>query len=389
MFFEYLGGLPLLLAEFDVFGQKVASGDLAVIGLLILLEGVLSIDNALVLGILAKRLPAAQRPRALSYGLIGAFVFRVIAICTASFLLRWTFVKFLGGAYLAYISLQHLLFSGHGDDHEEAVKLDSNGHPIVDVEEAPEVTPEVTPEVSRQSFWGTVAVIELTDVAFAVDSILAAMALAGSRPEKLWVVVSGGIIGVVLMRFAAAVFIKLLERFPRFEMTAYLLVLVIGVKLLADWGVNSDWSCREPAWFAKSLGTWQPTMEGIEQKRIGVVNSYESWLEKNWIFKIPAHGHHQTLPDAHNHEGSAEKEPGKEVTEAPVATEAGTEKEPKQMQLPNAPHLLDFHDLRRPECMSFWILMAVFLGCGFLPESKKPVKAKEEKKEAAPPAKKK
>ena len=89
-------------------------------------------------------------------------------------------------------------------------------------------------------------VIELTDIAFAVDSILAAMALAGARQSKLWVVITGGVIGLVLMRFAARMFISLLEKFPRFELSAYLLVIVIGLKLLADWGVNSDWSFDKP-----------------------------------------------------------------------------------------------------------------------------------------------
>src|SRR5688572_30829575 len=91
--------LSLPLAQIDIFGQRAEYSDLAVVALLVLLEGVLSIDNALVLGLLAKRLPKHQRARALSYGLIGAFVFRVIAICTASLLLQLPFVKFLGGAY--------------------------------------------------------------------------------------------------------------------------------------------------------------------------------------------------------------------------------------------------------------------------------------------------
>src|SRR5205823_1324921 len=97
-------------------------------------------------------------------------------------------------------------------------------------------------------FWPTVAVIELTDIAFAVDSILAAIALVGppaaGTPEdsfhpKLWVIVTGGMLGVILMRVAAVMFIRLLERFPRFEFSAYLLVAVIGLKLLMDWAFNS------------------------------------------------------------------------------------------------------------------------------------------------------
>ena len=100
-----------------------------------------------------------------------------------------------------------------------------------------------------KSFWMTVVVIELTDIAFAVDSILAAIGLVGPPPAghpetafhpKLWVVVTGGLLGIVLMRVAATMFIRLLEKFPRFELSAYLLIIVIGLKLLADWAFNSQ-----------------------------------------------------------------------------------------------------------------------------------------------------
>jgi len=101
---------------------------------------------------------------------------------------------------------------------------------------------------ASRKFWSTVLVIELTDIAFAIDSILAAMALVGSPPPgtpegaphpQLWVVITGGILGLILMRFAAVMFVRLLERFPRFETAAYLLVSIIGAKLVADWWFNS------------------------------------------------------------------------------------------------------------------------------------------------------
>src|SRR4051794_4841373 len=86
------------------FGQTFEPHDLIVIGVLIVLEGVLSLDNALVLGLLARRLPKHLRPRALTYGLIGAFVFRVVAICLAGFLLKWELPKLLGGLYLLWVA---------------------------------------------------------------------------------------------------------------------------------------------------------------------------------------------------------------------------------------------------------------------------------------------
>lgn len=164
-------------------------------------------------------------------------------------------------------------------------------------------------------FWRTVLVIELTDIAFAVDSILAAMALAGGRRDKLWLVITGGFLGVVLMRFAAALFVRLLEKFPRFEVSAYLLVIVIGLKLLADWTFNSDWSLRDQTWAANVMGSATQSFESIESRRIQAIDDYEQWLSDRWIFGLAKH-----------------------AEETPHADDAV---HPKR-------HLLDFHDLRRP-----------------------------------------
>ena len=239
------------LAETRFFGQSFEFHDLFLIGLLIVLEGVLSIDNALVLGLLARRLPKHLRSKALTFGLVGALVFRLAAIATASFLLRWTFAKFLGGAYLIYVAGKHFLFGEEASD--EVLGIGPDGQPqLLDATTGQPLPPpppkpgSAKPMTFRsRRFWQTVLVIELTDIAFAVDSIVAAMALVGGQKasdpgahDKLWVVVVGGMIGVILMRFAAVLFIKLLERFPRFETSAYLLVAVIGVKLLIDWWFN-------------------------------------------------------------------------------------------------------------------------------------------------------
>ena len=243
-----------------MFGQSFDTHDLAVIALLIVLEGVLSIDNALVLGLLAKRVPKHLQAKALTYGLIGAFVFRIIAIATATLLIQIRWVKLLGGAYLIYVAVKHFFFETkeHGAGDQEKIALDRDGTPIlVDkntgqpvsdaeaIEELRQKSPAILapPDLRGRSdaakFWMTVVVIELTDIAFAVDSILAAVGLVAGR-DKTWVVITGGFLGVVLMRFAAALFIRLLDRFPRFELAAYLLVLLIGLKLAIDWYFNPD-----------------------------------------------------------------------------------------------------------------------------------------------------
>ena len=211
-----------------MFGQTFSSHDLAIVLLLIVLEGTLSVDNALVLGLLAKRLPEDQRQKALTYGLIGAFAFRFAALALATFLLKWTLFKLVGGLYLLYVAIHHFIENRHGHDEPHA--------PQSGVAKA-----------ARGKFWPTVAVIELTDLAFAVDSIVAAIGVVGPPPKnlpadslhpKLWVVLLGGFIGVVLMRYAAVLFIKLLDRFPRFEVAAYLLVTLIGLKLVVDYAAH-------------------------------------------------------------------------------------------------------------------------------------------------------
>ncbi|MGB7160008.1 MAG: hypothetical protein WBD40_18220 [Tepidisphaeraceae bacterium] len=254
---------PNVLSMIEFLGQRVEASDIAVVALLIVLEGLLSIDNALVLGLLAKRLPKHRQKQALTYGLIGAFVFRVIAIFAATILIKLPIMKLLGGGYLIYVAVKHFFFDENHDETDH-IHIGPDGHPILDdPESGREFTPDerereiaerspvvfdARPARALAAFWPTVIVIELTDIAFAIDSILAALAFippsTATPNPKLWVVITGGMLGVVLMRFAAVMFIKLLERFPRFEMSAYLLVIVIGLKLCLDWYFNkrpADW----------------------------------------------------------------------------------------------------------------------------------------------------
>lgn len=205
-----------------MFPFEVTSHDFLLIGLLIFLEGVLSVDNALVLAILARHLPEKEQKKALTYGLVGAFIFRFIALAMVTYLVKWRWVKFVGGGYLLYIGIKNLIFGESKD--------------------------ELGNKIQGASFWRTVVAIELTDIAFAVDSILAGVALT----NKLWVVFTGGVIGIVMMRFTASLFIKIIGKFPKLEKTAYVLVVIIGLKVVIEGldlpGVNFH-SPREPAFW--------------------------------------------------------------------------------------------------------------------------------------------
>jgi YkoY family integral membrane protein len=190
---------------------------------LIGLEGLLSADNALVMAIMVKHLPENLRKKALFYGLGGAFVFRFTSLFIISFLVGVWQVQAIGAVYLMYLTFNHIFkrfFKPNQEENQEH-SLKNRG----------------------SGFWLTVLKVELTDIAFAVDSILAAVALAltlsntslpnigGLDGGKFLVIFCGGFIGLIIMRFAATAFVNLLQKKPGLETAAYLIVGWVGIKL--------------------------------------------------------------------------------------------------------------------------------------------------------------
>lgn len=187
-----------------MFDQTVNAADFGTIGFLILLEALLSADNALILAIIVRHLPKHQQKKELFYGLAGAFVLRLGAILIAVQIISFWWLQAVGAAYLLYLPFKHFLH---------------------------QVNASRKTKVRKAGFWMTVAQAELTDIAFAVDSVLVAVAIE-HRKDKVWVVYLGAICGVVLLRFAANMFLKLLEKYPFLDHVAYILVGWAGVKLL-------------------------------------------------------------------------------------------------------------------------------------------------------------
>ncbi|NDG85511.1 MAG: hypothetical protein EBX52_10835 [Proteobacteria bacterium] len=170
---------------------------------LAVLETLLSIDNAVVLALMARELPVKDQKRALRYGLAGAVVLRILAVFFATKVVQYAWVKALGGAYLLWLSIRYFYKKNRPDAGEKKRR-------------------------SSSKFWEVVLWIELTDLVFAIDSILAAVAIT----SDYWAIVVGGVLGVVAIRFAAGGMIRLLERFPKIESLAYILVAGVGLKVL-------------------------------------------------------------------------------------------------------------------------------------------------------------
>ena len=192
--------------------MDVQFADIVTILLLVVLEGLLSADNALVLAILVLGLPRRDQRKALRYGIVGAFVFRILATLLAVHLLEVLWVKLVGAAYLLYLSWKHFFGPMEQDEKRGTIR-------------------SATPMFGLSAFWATVVKVELTDIVFAVDSILVAVAMS----PKLWVIITGGILGIVMMRLVIGQLLTLVRRYPALVDGAFIIIAWVGVKLLMEY----------------------------------------------------------------------------------------------------------------------------------------------------------
>lgn len=191
--------------------MDVQPSDLLTVALLVVLEGLLSADNALVLAILVLGLPRHQQRQALRYGILGAFVFRILAILLAVHLLALSWVKLVGAGYLMYLSWAHF-FSHHDTGDRRAIR-------------------KARPWLGLTAFWATVVRVELTDIVFAVDSILVAVAMS----NKLWVIITGGVLGIIAMRLVIGRLLVIVRRYPALVDAAFIIIAWIAIKLFVEY----------------------------------------------------------------------------------------------------------------------------------------------------------
>jgi YkoY family integral membrane protein len=184
--------------------------DVLTIVLLVLLEGLLSADNAMVLAVLVLGLPPDQQKKALRYGILGAFFFRTLATLGAVYVIQFSAIKVIGAAYLLYLPYQHFVGHESGGDRR--------------------TPPAARPWLGLTAFWATVVKVELTDIVFAIDSILLAVAMS----PKTWVILTGGLLGIVAMRVVIGKLLALVQRYPALVDGAFVIIAWVGIKLLIE-----------------------------------------------------------------------------------------------------------------------------------------------------------
>ena len=195
----------------DAIDLDVQASDFVTVALLVALEGLLSADNAMVLAVLVLGLPRHQQQKALRYGILGAFAFRITATVFAAYVIQVVWVQLLGALYLLYLPYQH--FVGHGDASARRAAMPAR------------------PWLGLPAFWATVVKVELTDIVFAIDSILVAVAMS----NKLWVIVTGGVLGIIAMRLVIGQLLALVQKYPALVDGAFVIIAWVGVKLLLEY----------------------------------------------------------------------------------------------------------------------------------------------------------
>lgn len=259
----------------QIFGNDLQSAALIVINLIVI-ESLLSVDNAAVLATMVIDLPKEQRSRALRYGIIGAYVFRGICLALAGWLVNIWWLQPLGGIYLLWLAI---------DQFKDGLRIGERGSLLFKIatmglfiyimsSETASLTVLTTTfnpirwilfpvllvliayfayslflikgdmeddgEINNSNngiynfffkrigiFWATVALVEVMDLAFSIDNVFAAVAFT----SNIYLIYIGVFIGILAMRFVAQGFVQLIERFPFLETVAFIVIGLLGVKL--------------------------------------------------------------------------------------------------------------------------------------------------------------
>lgn len=192
-----------MLDQFVETSQTFGVSNLLVLLILIVLEAVLSADNAIALAALVQGIEDEKLQRqALNLGLVAAFALRIILIFTATWVIRYWQFELAGAAYLLWLAFKYFTSKEDAEHHHHG--------------------PAFT------NIWQAIPLLAFTDLAFSLDSVTTAIAVSEDR----WLVITGGMVGVITLRFMAELFIRWLQEFTYLQDAGYITVTFVGLRLL-------------------------------------------------------------------------------------------------------------------------------------------------------------
>jgi YkoY family integral membrane protein len=217
-----MNGLNDILHQF--LGPDLKASGIVILNLL-LIESLLSVDNAAVLATMVMDLPKEQRAKALKYGILGAYLFRGLSLIFAAYLVQIAWLKGMGGLYLLWLTFDY--FRARSTPGEEDDLLNKKDKKFYQ-----RIVKRIGP------FWSTVILVEIMDMAFSIDNVFAAVAFT----RNIYLVIIGVFIGILAMRFVAQGFVKIMERFPFLESAAFVVIGVLGLKLMLSFCAGMGWA---------------------------------------------------------------------------------------------------------------------------------------------------
>lgn len=194
------------------FGPDLMTGIFILLNIIVI-ESLLSVDNAAVLACMVQDLPPHQKNRALKYGILGAYIFRGLCLLFATWLIKILWLKIAGGAYLIWLAWSSLKPKGNPEDgagvNKETNFIFRKFKNILGV------------------FWTTVVLVEIMDLSFSIDNIFAVVAFT----DNIYLICTGVFIGILAMRFVAQGFVKLMDKYPSLEKITFVVIALLGIKL--------------------------------------------------------------------------------------------------------------------------------------------------------------
>lgn len=201
----------------EIFGDDYRAAAIIIFNL-VLIESLLSVDNAAVLATMVMDLPAHQRGKALRYGILGAYFFRGLSLVFVSVLMQLVFLKLLGGLYLLWLAWKYFYTKSTPTKEDDLLVKREN-----------RIYQATIGKLGL--FWSTVVLIEFMDLSFSIDNVFAAVAFT----DNIYLICLGVFIGILAMRFAAQGFVKLMSKFPFLEGLAFIVISILGFKLMASY----------------------------------------------------------------------------------------------------------------------------------------------------------
>ncbi|MGH8847878.1 MAG: TerC family protein [Polaromonas sp.] len=178
--------------------EFMTAGFWLAVGQIIMIDILLGGDNAVVIALACRNLPARQRTQGIIYGTLGAIVLRVILIAFALALLAVPYLKIVGAVLLLWIGVKLLQSEDEGDHHIS----------------------------SSDKLWGAVKTVIIADLVMSIDNVLAIAGAAqgAAQQHQLPLVIFGLLVSIPIIVWGSQLVLKLMGRFP--------IIITLGAMLL-------------------------------------------------------------------------------------------------------------------------------------------------------------